>query len=507
MTEDLAQRVARVLAAYEGPEHAPLRELIRELVAAIERRDACSPTSPRALPAWRLRSLACRAGKRQAAPFSKKLPKASPKKSGRKPGEGYGPKAHRAVPARCPDRELEAPLPAACPRCGGEVEAQGGSTQVIEDVQITTAITRVTVARGRCRGCRRRLRGRHPEQVSDALGAAGSHLGPIVQGLIAILAKECGLSHGKVSRVLRQLGISITTGGVSGVLARLGAKADPTYEALKAAVNASPAVSPDETGWRIGGWPAWLWVFATSAATVYLVDEGRGYDAATKVLSPGYEGVITRDGWAPYRRYERATHQSCVAHLLRRVSGLIEARVRGFSTVPVMLRDILLEALALRDRRDAGEITRAALELAVADLEGRVRALLARRGRTEENRRLLKHLRNEAGALFTFLRQQGVEATNYRAEQGIRPGVVNRKVWGGNRTDAGARTHERIASLLRTAAQQGADTMAILGELIRSPVPMVAPPCPPEPEGSLTSIPHQTGANQLRSRLTEYLYH
>ncbi len=476
MTEDLAERVARVLAEYEGPEHARLRDLITELAAGIDRRDALLATLTTRLGHLEAAvSGLQRAGKRQAAPFSKRWPKANPKKSGRKPGDDYGPKAHRAVPTRSPDRELAAPLPETCPHCGGEVEAQGEATQVIEDIQITTTITKVTVARGRCQCCRRQVRGRHPEQVSDALGAASSHLGPIVQGLIAILAKECGLSHGKVARILHQLGISITTGGVSGVLARIGAKADPTYQALKAAVNASPTVSPDETGWRIGGWPGWLWVFATSAATVYLVDETRSYDAATKVLSPDYEGVITRDGWAPYRRYAKATHQSCAAHLLRRASGLIEARVRGFSTVPVMLKDILIDALALRDRRDTGQILPTDLEVAVAGLEARVQALLARRGHTEENRRLLKHLRNEADALFSFLRHEGVDATNYRAEQGIRPGVVNRKVWGGSRTDAGARTHERLASLLRTTAQQGGDAMAILSELIRSPVPMVAP--------------------------------
>jgi len=222
-------------------------------------------------------------------------------------------------------------------------------------------------------------------------------------------------------------------------------------------VHASPTVAPDETGWRIGGWPGWLWVFATSAATVYLVDEARSFDAATKVLLPDYEGVITRDGWAPYRKYEQATHQTCLAHLLRRASETIEARVRGFSTVPVILKAILLDALALRDLRDQGGST-----------PGRSRKRWQRwipgwrrcspgGAHTEENRRLLKHLRKEAGALLTFLRHEGVDATNYRAEQGIRPGVVNRKVWGGSRTDNGARTHERLVSLLRTTAQQGGD--------------------------------------------------
>jgi hypothetical protein len=164
--------------------------------------------------------------------------------------------------------ELRADLPGSCPHCGGEIEADGEATQTIEDIVVTPVVTKVVVAKGRCSGCGRRLKGRHPEQVSGALGAASAHLGPVVQGFIAILAKECGLSHGKVARVCRQLGISVTTGAVSGVLARLAAKADPTYQALKDAVNASPSVSPDETGWKIGGWPGWLWVFATEAATV-----------------------------------------------------------------------------------------------------------------------------------------------------------------------------------------------------------------------------------------------
>jgi transposase len=35
---------------------------------------------------------------------------------------------------------------------------------------------------------------------------------------------------------------------------------------------------------------------------------------------------------------------------------------------------------------------------------------------------------------FWFLIDPTIAATNHRAEQAIRPAVVNRKVWGGNRT-------------------------------------------------------------------------
>jgi hypothetical protein len=42
--------------------------------------------------------------------------------------------------------------------------------------------------------------------------------------------------------------------------------------------------------------------------------------------------------------------------------------------------------------------------------------------------------------LFTFLRHPGLDATNWRGEHAMRYAVVNRKVWGGNRTYRGPTT-------------------------------------------------------------------
>src|SRR5512142_3405222 len=56
-----------------------------------------------------------RAGKRQAAPFSKGPPKADPKRPGRKSGH---PLSHRpAPPPEQVDRTIEVPLPTICPGC------------------------------------------------------------------------------------------------------------------------------------------------------------------------------------------------------------------------------------------------------------------------------------------------------------------------------------------------------------------------------------------------------
>jgi len=82
---------------------------------------------------------------------------------------------------------------------------------------------------------------------------------------------------------------------------------------------------------------------------------------------------------------------------------------------------------------------------------------------------LAKHLRHEQPYLFTFLHCPGVEATHNAAEQAIRPAVIARKTWGGNRTHNGARAQQILASVLRTCRQQGKDTFSRLVGLFRSP--------------------------------------
>ena len=92
--------------------------------------------------------------------------------------------------------------------------------------------------------------------------------------------------------------------------------------------------------------------------------------------------------------------------------------------------------------------------------DGALAGRLAGRGAT---------LDREFPFLFTYLKCPGLEATNYRAEQAIRPAAVMRKVWGGNRTATGARTQGILLSVLRTSHQNNVDPLPLLADLLRSP--------------------------------------
>ena len=355
------------------------------------------------------------------------------------------------------------------------MQATGTVTQVQEELPVPRVIVRrFRVAVGACRACGHRVKGRHRLQSSDAVGAAGVQLGPQLVALAAVLNKQLGLSFGKVETLLRQqYGVTVSRSGLVRAVARAGRRAKPTHDDLLKQLGGSPVVTPDETGWRVGGAPAWLWAGATPKTTVYLIRPGRGWRHAAELLGADFDGVIVRDGWAPYRRFTEATHQTCLAHLLRRARALREDHPR--SRVVVDIQAALKQALRLRDEARAGGLTPAGVDEALVALAGRLARRLVSPGPLPAVRRFARHLRAEWEALFTFLCDPAVDATNWRAEQAVRPAVVTRKVCGGNRSWEGAKAQQALASVIRTAVQRECNPHDVLTDLLRSPDSAVAP--------------------------------
>jgi transposase len=222
----------------------------------------------------------------------------------------------------------------------------------------------------------------------------------------------------------------------------------PVQDSITQAVNGSEMIVPDETGWRVGGEGAWLWVASCRRATAYWVANGRGFEEAREVISPEFSGVMVRDGWVVYRRFEKATHQSCLAHLTRRCDELIMDLPAVERRTPRKVRDILTEAL---DARDLDDDDRAAV---VADLAERVEMLADDAHPHNENRKLVAHLYNERAALFSFLTHPGVDATNWRAEY-LRPTKLHRKISGCFRSQVGAERFAHLRSYLSTTRKNG----------------------------------------------------
>lgn len=420
-----------------------------------------------------------RAGKRQAAPFRKGSRVQNPKKPGRKAGQEYGKQARRKAPPAAPVQEHhEAPLPKQCPHCASTHLEELSTAQQFQTEVVCQAVRRqFTIHRGHCLDCGKAVRGRHPLQTSTASGAAGEQLGPTAHALMSVLNKHLGLSHGKIRWLFGkvfQVHIARATSARS--VQRTANRCTPAYEQIRQDVRAAEQVTPDETGWRVGGENAWLHALATEHATYYEIDPTRSGAVAERVLGLNWAGRLVHDGWSVYERFLEAIHQQCNGHLLQRCRKLLEVASRGAVRFPRTVKELLQQGLATRDRYQRGEMSEHGLRVAAGRLTAAMGRFVQGRFTHDGNRRLAKFLRNHLENIYAYLRHPGMDATNYLGEHAIRPAVVNRKVWGGNRTWPGARAQSVLTSVIRTCLQRHHEPLTILTQALTSPVPLSLPP-------------------------------
>jgi len=417
---------------------------------------------------------ALRSLKRQAAPFSRgKRKKRDRKRPGRKSGADYGKRVSRPVPERV-DEEIPVPLPKQSECCRAQTLYDETQSQFQEDIVKQTIVRRFDIQIGHCACCGKRVQGRHRLQTSDALGAAQVQIGPQAIALSAHLNKELGISHERVARVLKLgWGLEVNRSGLCRAMLRLAVKAAPTYEEIRIAVRRSQVNWMDETGWRVAGDLQWLWMCMSGEVTLYDILPGRGFEQAASILDRDWEGWLHHDGWRPYYQFLNAYHQSCLNHLRTRCKDLIERVSPSAARFASDVLGLLGKGLDLRDRYARQEISMHGLAVATGRIEAAMDVLLSRTYRTEANRRLAKHLRHEQPWLFTFLHCPGIDATNNAGEREMRPAVIARKTWGGNRSPAGAQAQRTLMSVLRTCYRQGKDSVERIVELVRSPMPIV----------------------------------
>lgn len=117
---------------------------------------------------------------------------------------------------------------------------------------------------------------------------------------------------------------------------------------------------------------------------------------------------------------------------------------------------------ALRDGRDG--------------FDDRLLALVKRPRSVPAYATLARHLWGHFAEWLMFLSEPQIEATNWQAEQAIRPAVVNRKVWGGNRTAAGAKGQGVLMSVLETCRRQAHSVVDYISQTLRGASNLLLPP-------------------------------
>jgi len=428
---------------------------------------------------------------RQAHPFRREHGTTHPKKPGRRKG-------HKADlrPVPTPDqidRIIDVALDK-CPMCDVPLYDQDQVVQYQTDLPpILPIITQFNIETGYCPCCRQYWQGRHADQTSDAIGATGNTLGPVVLTMAAELKHRLGVSYRKICDFLgTYCHLHVCPAALIRAEQRLADLAKPTYDLLIEALRQSQVVHADETGWRVGRLSAWLWVFSSKQATVYVIRTGkgaRGHQVPEGILGADFDGYLVVDGLKTYDVLEVAKGR-CNGHLLRRCKKLRD-------TVPAKeqqhidaLSDLLKEAIDLATRRD--ELTSQVYAQRTQDIEDRLddwlEANLSRRSLSADLDRLDSHVRAHRGEWLCFLHDPEVPPTNNHAEQMLRPAVITRKVGGCNKNLLGALVHSILASIMVSCHRQGKRFLDLARQLWQSNEPQAIPlqtlPEAPQPQAT-----------------------
>jgi transposase len=420
-----------------------------------------------------------RSGKRQATPFSTGQRAAKPKKPGRKKGQGKFTR-RPAPPPESYTREVPVPLTeTACPDCGGQdLRPDGVETVTVTDLPAPPPleVTAFHLETCRCGGCGKRLWATHPEVPPDQRGATAHRLGPRVLALAHWLHYQVGVPVRKVPTVLATVyGVVVTQSALTqDALRRAQGKVGEAYAGLRKQLAHEPAVNTDDTGWKVGGTGAFLMGFFSLLISYFQIRPRHRNEEVREVIPSDYGGTLGTDRGRSYEAKTLANvkQQKCLAHIQRSLTEALAGRVPGERLVGrgrhfcLRLKELLREAVMLWESYRAappGEPPEAFVQERQRITDAVTEHLRPRKIRGEANRRLLSELgwHHDQGNLLRFLTEpETVEPTNNRAERGLRPAVIARKVSHCSKNWDGAQAHAAFMSVLCTLRQRG----------VRSPV-------------------------------------
>jgi hypothetical protein len=394
----------------------------------------------------------------------------------KKPGREAGHEAALRPPPDHIDRMVEVPLCRGrrtgrplCPHC--RTPLRPGTLKrhrhLVEDLIPARVETIAYHTRsGFCPRCKSRVESRHPQQP-PAANLPHAQLGINALAEAAALRVENRLPMRQVCAVLGRSRLRLCAGAVARQVQRLARWLEEECEAITLRVRRSPSANVDETSWRTAGRNTWLWAACAAGHVLYHIDRSRAGHVARRLLGESFGGTVACDFYGAYDAAGFERKQRCLAHLLRELKETArDSPAFAAGAFYPRCRRLLKDMLALK--RKWRELDDAAYTRRACRLEDRLEALTRTHGADAEPnaRRLAARLLRHRRELTPFLWDEKLDGTNNAAERALRPAVVMRKITGGSRSEQGAHAWTVLASVLRTARQQGRDGVQTLRELM-----------------------------------------
>lgn len=364
---------------------------------------------------------------------------------------------HRPIPAAADVTDRIVFDLVKCPACKhtvGDVVDKVEKYQEDIDLAPRNKIVRhYTITRHWCPGCQEYVR---------PINTPAQHLrrfGPNVLGYILYARYRLRLPLLKIQESLRDLhDFEISEGEIQNQLHDAKELFGEQYDLICELIRNAKVVYADESGWRMDGdnWYIWAFVDKQSGAIRYELAETRGGNVAKEALGGKEDQIIVSDGYNTYNSTD-SPNQQCWIHLIRvakEKAGLAKLLYGDLCALYASLLLVLskpneertpAEKLAIREQltfiqaKDYNQTAKGKpMKEPVEPLAKEVQARIAR----------------HQDQLLVCLDHDNVLPENNTAERAIRPQVILRKIFDGNRSPTGAKTHAVNTSVISTKLNQ-----------------------------------------------------
>jgi transposase len=422
--------------------------------------------------------------------LKKRRPRNLRRKTGRRSGGQEGHPGHTLKLVEKPDH-LEVHAVSECPQCAADLQAvEACELERRQVFDVPPARVEVTEHRAEikvCPQCGERVKAQFPADVTQPI-----QYGRRIKAQAAYLNNYQLLPLARACELLGDFyGHTPAEALILDANAALADQIEPSLEATRQQLIASPVVHFDESGLRVEGKLNWLHVASTEGLTYYTVHPKRGQAGMRAMgILPAFQGRAVHDHWPSYFTFDHCLHALCNAHHLRELQFVGDQYQQSWAEeMSQLLLDIKAEVEAtpweqmslaphrlthFQQRYD--ELISQGLEANPPPADTPPQACgehrRTKRGRKKQSppKNLLDRLQQFKPQVLAFMHDFRVPFDNNQAERDVRMVKTKQKVSGTFRTRTGAETFCAIRSYISTVRKHGLNVIeAIYDALSGSP--------------------------------------
>lgn len=253
---------------------------------------------------------------------------------------------------------------------------------------------------------------------------------------------------------------------------------------VKAALRHSSVIGADETGVRLNGEIAWVHVARNEHLTYLAAHDKRGREAFNEIgIINHFTGVLVRDGFSPYQKYEQCQHSLCNAHLLRNLLFISENEPEHKPWSEKLAKLLLKIKETIQQARSESKTALSDLQKSrflnhydriMIEAETVIRGSPKRKDLHLSAHNLYRRFLMNKKAILRFMTDFSVPFDNNGSERDLRMLKLQQKISGCFRSIEGVRVFCRIRSYLSSVRKQGRGLLtAIEATLQGKPITLI----------------------------------